>query len=251
MKVKLIKPKVKKVNYALEDTAYSSAGGTAPSSSESKLTVSVPEELAQVNSPSEEIAEKIAQKFIDALQQHRQTGQSIEIDLEEEESEWGEAESSSEESSQGEESQEEGGESEEESEETSNPIEQLEKLIAKFTEDKEEEEENEQEQEQEQENEEEEKKEESCSKEERAFLDSFYQLQEAGLLLGMVPTTSLIEDKIANFEIIPRINKITETDKLKNEEENQVSEVYGMFSNKIGEVMYNLAVLLKSKNLRK
>lgn len=248
MKVKLIKPKVKKVNYAQEDTTYSSAGGTVPSSSESKLTVNVPEEMTQVDSPVEEIAEKIAQKFMEALQQHKQTGQSVEIDLDEEEdSEWEEEESEAPEEAPKEEV--------EQSQENVSPMDKLKDMIENLlNDDREEETQKEEEEEQENEQEEdkeEEKKEESCSKEERAFLDSFYQLQEAGLLLGMVPTTSLIEDKIANFEIIPRIDKITETDILKNEEENQVSEVYGMFSNKIGEVMYNLAVLLKSKNLRK
>lgn len=56
---------------------------------------------------------------------------------------------------------------------------------------------------------------ESCTKAERDFLDSFLELQEAGKLLGMTRTGEQIRKyPIANMFIVPRVNEVTNADKV-------------------------------------
>lgn len=258
MKAKLIKPRVKKVKYAQEESEYASMGGTM-GGGETNLTVANFDE-AEIGENSEFLDKALAEAIAKVKNAPPGTTVNIEIEEEEqEESEWAEDES-----------KEEPVESVKESlkeflkEAVKEAVEQAEDYFNRKEEESQGMEEQEQQEEQSEEsqeepqNEEEEKEEQeekkdknTCSDKERAFLDSFYQLQEAGMLLKMVPTGSLIEGKIVNLELMPRVNTITQTDVLKNQEEMAQEEVYNLFGPKLAECAINLVELMREKNLIK
>jgi hypothetical protein len=90
----------------------------------------------------------------------------------------------------------------------------------------------------------------SCTDAERRFLDAFMALQEAGKLLGLVPSTRAIsETRIRNVRLVPVINQVKESDKQYATEMQQENEVYEMMSGQTKILFESVETMLTDKGL--
>ena len=90
----------------------------------------------------------------------------------------------------------------------------------------------------------------TCTKDEREFLDVFYAIQEAGMLLGMATTgRNIANSELINLEIYPRMNVINQSDKLKVDEQNASVEVYSLITLKVLELVKSTKKMLTAKNI--
>lgn len=90
----------------------------------------------------------------------------------------------------------------------------------------------------------------TCTADERAFLDAFMALQEAGSLLGMSPSTRPIAGtKLRNVRLVPVINEIRESDKLYMTEQQTDGAVFEMMGEKTKILFQSAEKMLKSKKL--
>lgn len=90
----------------------------------------------------------------------------------------------------------------------------------------------------------------SCTPAERAFLDSFIELQNAGKMLGMVRTGEPIQGYLfSNVLFIPRVDELMQSDKVLNSEfAGKYADVFGLVELKTQEVVENLRVLYREKD---
>lgn len=86
---------------------------------------------------------------------------------------------------------------------------------------------------------------------ERKFLDALYRLQIGGSMLGLIPTGEYIEEgsNMMNFDLIPRMNKILPSDKIRLSEFEEMNDVYSLTEKSLTELIIVMRELFKEKGI--
>lgn len=89
-----------------------------------------------------------------------------------------------------------------------------------------------------------------CTESERAFLDAFMALQEAGSLLGMCPSGRAVAGSaVRNVRLLPVVDDVKPSDKLYLTEIQSEQEVFGLMSERMKVMFSSMEKMLKDKGI--